>query len=457
MNELVLTVAPDEFGRGVCEGLEPVIDGVSLVDVLKWSDGEIRHGGVTGFEAVLEGLSVVPVEGEPTAVQVLGCLCGVDGCTGVAVTISATDGAVSWSDVRWCRVRDASVYENVGPFVFARAQYLSAVLNPVRAERPVREQADLDALAAGMPRDHVAWLRSMTMAFRSDFLSPWEPGLPRSIAIRALRAFARSGDPLPESAIRKWAADRNASERAIDEYVKDFRDVAALAQDEQVDLDALAAWTPPEWVPRDRPYEVRIERAVFDGFTSDARERIRAVWDVDDGDALADTVRVRNVYASNGGYALFRVTRRVPDPTDQRAVGSVASQLRRSGGFVVANERDSPDGPPLDVDKATGDRLTARLATEPLPNGVAAVVIEELSEGGRDGIGWRVAAMDETDGVVVVRVEISSTAGIDLVQVARFVERLAGDLDRDGRLATLQAMSPLIIEPDDLPGRRDRS
>ena len=448
MNELVLTIAPDEFGRGVCEGLEPVIDGVSLVDVLKWSDGEIRHGGVTDFDGVLARLAYVPVEGEPAAVQVLGCRCGVDGCTGVAVTISATDGAVTWSEVRWCRVlRQDPVYEDVGPFVFARAQYLSAVLHPVRAERPVREQADLDALAAGMPRDHVGWLRSMTMAFGWSFLSPYEAGLPRSITIRALRAFASSGDPMPESAIREWAADRHP--RDIDDYVGYFRDVAALAQDEHVDLDALAAWTPPEWVPRDRPYEVRIERAVFDSFTSDARERIRAIWDVDDGDPLADTVRVRNVYGTNGGYALIRVTRRVPDPTDQRAVGSAASELRRRGGFVVANERDSPDGPPLDVDKATRDRLTARLATEPSPNGVAAVVIEELTEG-IDGSGWRVAAMDDTNGVVVVRVEISSTAGIDLVQVARFVARLAGDLDRDDRLATLNTMSPLIIEPNDL-------
>jgi hypothetical protein len=41
VNEIALVIAPAEFGVGVCDGLEPIIDGVSLVDVMKRVDGEI--------------------------------------------------------------------------------------------------------------------------------------------------------------------------------------------------------------------------------------------------------------------------------------------------------------------------------------------------------------------------------------------------------------------------------
>lgn len=230
MNELVLTIAPDEFGMGDLDGLEPVIDGVSLVDVLKWADGEIRHAGLTDIETALTDLSFVPIGGEPRAARLLGCGCGVDECTSVVATISTSDETVTWSQIRWHAVRDKPIYENVGPFVFERARYLSAVEHPVRAEQPVREQADHAALAAGMPNDHAAWLRAMTMAFGRDCFTPGGPELPRSITVQALRAFASGDDPLPERAVREWAADRNFSERAIESRVGYFRDLATQAQ-----------------------------------------------------------------------------------------------------------------------------------------------------------------------------------------------------------------------------------
>ena len=232
MNELVLTIAPDEFGIGDRDGLEPVIDGVSLVDVLKWVDGEIEHAGLTDIEAALTHLSFVPVGGEPRAVRLLGCGCGVDDCTSVVATISTSEETVTWSRIRWHAVRGKPIYENVGPFVFERAQYLSAVEHPVRAEVPVREQVDHAALAAGMPNDHAAWLRAMTMAFGRDFFTPGDPEMSRSrnITVQALRAFASGDHPLPERAVREWAVGRNFSERAIESYVGYFRDLTAQAQ-----------------------------------------------------------------------------------------------------------------------------------------------------------------------------------------------------------------------------------
>ena len=223
---LAVTIAPDEFGLGQLDGLEPIIDGVSLIDILKWADGEIQHAGLTDIGTGLRGLSVAPTPVERRTAQVLGCLCGVDECSGVWVAISADDETVTWSVPR----TRTAIYENVGPFVFERAQYVSAVERPLHAERPVREQADLSELAAGIPGDHAAWLRSMTMAFGRDFFTPGDPELPRQITVQALRAFASRDDPLGERAVREWAADRNFSEDAIESYVGCFGDLAVQAR-----------------------------------------------------------------------------------------------------------------------------------------------------------------------------------------------------------------------------------
>jgi hypothetical protein len=234
VNKLVLIIAPNEFGIGPLDGLEPIIDGVSLVDIMKRADGEVWHAGITAIEPALARLRAAPIGSETTIAQVLGCGCGDDGCSGVTVTISASDGEIIWSGIRASSTPAGPpgprTYRDVGPFVFAREQYLSAVRQPVRAEQPLREQPDIAALGAGIPRDHAGWLRAMTMAFGRDFLTPREPELPRSVALSGLRAFANAGNPLPQSAVRAWATERRFTDDAIERYVGWFHDLAKQAQ-----------------------------------------------------------------------------------------------------------------------------------------------------------------------------------------------------------------------------------
>ena len=226
MNEISFVVAPDEFGIGLEAGLEPVVDGVSLVDVLKWTDGEIEHAGLTGIDRALRALRDVPEPGSPRAVRVLGCLCGVDDCSSVTATVSATDEAIIWADIH-ARGR---TYAEIGPFVFAPSRYLAAVARPVQSERPIREAVDIEQLAGGFPRDPAAWLRAMTMAFGRDFFTPYEPHGPREIAARGARALADAGMPVSEQAVRAWARERGFSDDAIERYVTWFRELTHVSR-----------------------------------------------------------------------------------------------------------------------------------------------------------------------------------------------------------------------------------
>jgi hypothetical protein len=221
MNEISFVIAPDDFGIGICDAVEPVIDGVSMVDLVKHAEGEVLHQGLTDVERALQALGHVPPPGTAWRVRVLGCLCGIDGCSNVRATVSASPDAVTWSDFDG----HFRAYSDVGPFVFNRAHYSSSAASPVRAEHPVREGADVDQLAAAMPRDHAAWLRAMTMAFGRNFFTPFEPDLPRQVAAQGVRAFAEAGMPVREEAVREWARGRRFDDDAIEQYVAWFNDL----------------------------------------------------------------------------------------------------------------------------------------------------------------------------------------------------------------------------------------
>ena len=70
----------------------------------------------------------------------------------------------------------------------------------------------------------------MTMAFRRDFLTPHEPELPRRIALRGLRAFAK---PRPATLCltvpSAWATERRFTDDAIERYAERFDDRAKQA------------------------------------------------------------------------------------------------------------------------------------------------------------------------------------------------------------------------------------
>jgi hypothetical protein len=221
MNEISFVIAPDEFGIGIREAVEPVIDGVSMVDVLKQAEGEVLHLGLTEIDQALSELQSLPPPGTSRKVRVGGCLCGDDDCTNATATVSATSDTVTWSDIEG----HFRTYPEAGPFVFDRARYLSSVMGALRSEHPVREEIDIDKLAAAMPNDHAAWLRAMTMAFGRDFFTPYEPELPRNIAARGAAAFAEAGIPISDETVREWARRRGFADDAVEQYVTWFHEL----------------------------------------------------------------------------------------------------------------------------------------------------------------------------------------------------------------------------------------
>ena len=154
--------------------------------------------------------------------RVLGCTCGTDECSPVAATVTATDDAITWSGIHARR----QTYVNIGPFLFAPSRYVAAVATPVRAEQPVREPVDVEELAAGLPRDHAAWLRAMTMAFGRDFFVPSDPDAALDVAARGVRAFEQAGLPISDEAVREWAGNIPFSDDAIERYVNWFRELS---------------------------------------------------------------------------------------------------------------------------------------------------------------------------------------------------------------------------------------
>ena len=224
MNRVEFVIAPDEFGSGQLDGIEPVIDGRSLIDVLKRADGEIWYAGRTCVERTLEELrAILSGERDGLRIQLLGCECGIDECSGVLATMSVIDETVVWSDLRAMRSRPGAErrqpYEEVEQFVFAVPQFAQALAEPGRQQAPLREPADIESLAAGMPRDHAAWLHAMTMAFDRDFLTPYEPDSTKCVVASGLSAFAAAGAPLTDEAIRTWMHGLNFTPGAIDRYV----------------------------------------------------------------------------------------------------------------------------------------------------------------------------------------------------------------------------------------------
>jgi hypothetical protein len=147
MNEISFVVAPDEFGPGVADGLEPVIDGVSLVDVLKWADGEIWHAGLVAIEHALHDLRKVPAPGASRVVQVLGCTCGDDQCSPVTTTVSATYDAITWSGIHARR----QTHADIGPFRFSPSACAAAVATPVRLDS---RSANRSTSASSRPECH---------------------------------------------------------------------------------------------------------------------------------------------------------------------------------------------------------------------------------------------------------------------------------------------------------------
>jgi hypothetical protein len=75
VNEIAFVIAPYEYGVGPAEGVEPVIDGVSLVDLLERVEGRPGYAGLICHERYLEHWGRVFASGGGTHVKFLGCCC----------------------------------------------------------------------------------------------------------------------------------------------------------------------------------------------------------------------------------------------------------------------------------------------------------------------------------------------------------------------------------------------
>ena len=163
MNEIAFVVAPYEYGIGPGMGVEPVIDGVSVVDFFARADGEFAYAGLTPPKPALTHWHDVLAAGGNDRVNLLGCGCGDPVCSWATARVEVLQHTVVWSQF-WGSSPPAGepgprLYDQIGPYQFDRSRYTAALETPMRSEAPVREKRDTAALRAGVPSDPRDWLK----------------------------------------------------------------------------------------------------------------------------------------------------------------------------------------------------------------------------------------------------------------------------------------------------------
>jgi hypothetical protein len=133
MDEIEFVIAEDQLGGGPMIAIEPVINGVSLVEIVMDTTGS-RYGGMY-HEHVLERLTSL---GARYSGQILGCGCGDDRCSWVATRQEVSESEVIWSNVRSDSDREAAALAALGPYRFDRATFERSLSHPTPREAPVR-------------------------------------------------------------------------------------------------------------------------------------------------------------------------------------------------------------------------------------------------------------------------------------------------------------------------------
>jgi hypothetical protein len=135
MNEITFVIAPFEYGVGPADGVEAVVDGVSVVDFFRRADGcRTSYASLSEIDAHLR--SWAPSE-EERGIRLLGCGCGDSDCTSVRARLVADADTVVWSGF-WASSPpsdrpEGREYPEIGPFRFDRRAYEAALANPQRA------------------------------------------------------------------------------------------------------------------------------------------------------------------------------------------------------------------------------------------------------------------------------------------------------------------------------------
>jgi hypothetical protein len=135
MNQISFVIAPFEYGVGLADGVEPVVDGVSVVDFFRRADGRrTSYASLREIDAHLR--SWAPTDDEH-GIRLLGCGCGDSDCTYVRARLIADTETVVWTGF-WASSPptdrpEGHEYPEIGPFRFDRRAYEAALANPLRA------------------------------------------------------------------------------------------------------------------------------------------------------------------------------------------------------------------------------------------------------------------------------------------------------------------------------------
>jgi hypothetical protein len=208
--------------------VEPVIDGVSVVDLFARVDGEISYARLRPPEAFLRHWRSLLAAAQDNRMKLLGCGCGDDLCSWAAAQMEIRQHTVVWSEF-WgshpAGKQRPARYDELGPYEFDRRQYTAALATPMRAEVPIRQKHDPAALRAGVPSDPAAWLQEMTLTFGRDFHTPSQPDATKRVAAEGLRALSEAGHPMTDEIVREWARNRRYTDEGVERCVQRFREI----------------------------------------------------------------------------------------------------------------------------------------------------------------------------------------------------------------------------------------
>jgi hypothetical protein len=141
MDTIEFVIAPQEFPDRTYQSVEPVINGLSLVEIVSDAGGGDYYA-IPDYDPVeMPAPYGRPGPGAEGTWTLLGCGCGDAGCDWVRATVEIADGEVRWTRIHTVDTMMGGGTLDVGPFVFDEGQYESALRTPTHADKHARSNA----------------------------------------------------------------------------------------------------------------------------------------------------------------------------------------------------------------------------------------------------------------------------------------------------------------------------